>query len=169
MTRDLHWLSTGGKREYAASGAHVEPPLAANPNTRGDTHGDLQAKTRILPPTLAARRQACCSRSGSPTMSMAAAFGRIILLATTLAAGMAAAGGPWRASEANTRGWQLMSPEERIEHQRRVRSFTTLDECRVYQRSHHDAMVQRARQRGLPLPDGGRDICAHLQPDGSGR
>lgn len=76
----------------------------------------------------------------------------------------ASARGPWRASEANTRGWQLMSPEERIEHQSRIRSFTTLEECRSYQLSHHQLMEERARQRGVALPGGGQDICAHLKP-----
>ncbi|MBI2277617.1 MAG: hypothetical protein HYU74_09720 [Dechloromonas sp.] len=77
----------------------------------------------------------------------------------------AAARGPWRASEANTRGWQLMTPQERIAHQSRIRGFTTLDECRAYQLGHHQLMDERARQRGVALPGGGRDICAHLEPE----
>jgi len=90
-------------------------------------------------------------------------------LITALALGLllignASARGPWRASEANTRGWQLMSPEERVEHQSRIRSFTTLDECRSYQLSHHQLMEERARQRGMALPGGGQDICEHLKP-----
>ena len=75
----------------------------------------------------------------------------------------ASARGPWRASEANTRGWELMSPEERIEHQTRIRGFTTLEECRNYQVSHHQLMEERARQRGVALPGGGKDVCAHLK------
>jgi len=78
--------------------------------------------------------------------------------------GTASAWGPWRASEGNTRGWQLMTPEERIEHQTRIRGFTTLDECRSYQVSHHQLMEERARQRGRALPGGGQDICEHLKP-----
>lgn len=89
--------------------------------------------------------------------------------ATALALGLllmstASARGPWRASEANTRGWQLMTPEERIEHQTRIRGFTSLEECRSYQVSHHQLMEERARQRGMDLPGGGRDICEHLKP-----
>jgi hypothetical protein len=76
----------------------------------------------------------------------------------------AAARGPWRASEANTRGWQLMTPEERIEHQSRVRGFTTLEACRAYQLSHHQLIEERGRQRGVALPGRGRDFCAHLEP-----
>jgi len=80
-----------------------------------------------------------------------------------LLSGMASARGPWRASEANTRGWELMSPEERIEHQTRIRGFTTLEECRRYQVSHHQLMEERARLRGVSLPGGGKDVCAHLK------
>ena len=43
----------------------------------------------------------------------------------------ALARGPWRASETNTRGWQFMTPEERIEHQAKVRGFTSYEECRA--------------------------------------
>jgi len=76
----------------------------------------------------------------------------------------AEARGPWRASEENTRGWQFMTPEERIEHQARVRCFETLNECRAYQQEHHRLMEQRAKGKGSALPSGGRDICEHLKP-----
>ena len=80
----------------------------------------------------------------------------------------ASASGPWRASETNTRGWQLMTPEERIEHQSAIRGFSTLEECRAYQVKHHQLMEERARQRDMALPSGGQDICVHLKP-GSAR
>lgn len=88
----------------------------------------------------------------------------IVILLISLAP-PATARGPWRASEANTRGWQLMTPEERIEHQTAIRGFTTLEECRAYQAKHHQLMEERARQRGMALPGGGRDICERLKPD----
>lgn len=78
-------------------------------------------------------------------------------------AASALAKGPWRASEENTRGWQLMTPEERIAHQATIRSFTTLAACRAYQVEHHRLIEERARARGLPLPSGGRDVCEHLR------
>ncbi len=87
-----------------------------------------------------------------------------VLVLGVLMIGEASARGPWRASEANTRGWQFMTPEERIEHQTRIRGFTTLEECRSYQVSHHQLMEERARQRGMALPSGGQDICEHLKP-----
>ena len=87
------------------------------------------------------------------------------LIIGLLLSSAASARGPWRASEANTRGWELMSPEERIEHQTRIRSFTTLEECRNYQVSHHQLMEERAQQRGLALAGSGRDICDHLKTE----
>ncbi|HRD87933.1 MAG TPA: hypothetical protein PK752_06680 [Accumulibacter sp.] len=90
---------------------------------------------------------------------------RLLPVVLLLALAPAAAGsGPWRASETNTRGWQLMTPEERIEHQARIRGFRTYAECRSYQLEHHRLMAERARQRGLELPGGRRDVCEHLQP-----
>ena len=90
-------------------------------------------------------------------------FSTALILALLLV-GTVSARGPWRASEANTRGWLFMSPEERIEHQARIRSFTTLEECRNYQASHHKLMEERARQQGMALSSGGHDICEHLKP-----
>ncbi|WP_205629902.1 hypothetical protein [Dechloromonas denitrificans] len=80
------------------------------------------------------------------------------------ASGAAPARGPWRASEDNTRGWQFMTPEERVEHQARIRSFQRLDECEAYQQAHHRLMLERAAGQGRQLSAGGRDICEHLRP-----
>jgi hypothetical protein len=74
--------------------------------------------------------------------------------------------GPWRASESNTRGWALMTPEERIAHQARVRSFTDYDACEAYRTQHHALMAERARQQGVSLNHGARDFCDHLRPIG---
>jgi hypothetical protein len=88
-----------------------------------------------------------------------------VLVIGLLLIGTSSARGPWRASESNTRGWQLMSPDERIEHQAKIRSFTKLEECRSYQVSHHQLMEERAQQRGLALAGSGRDICDHLKTE----
>ena len=77
-------------------------------------------------------------------------------------AGMAEARGPWRASEGNSAGWQFMSPEERIEHQARIRGFRTYDDCQAYRQQHHALMEERARAAGQTLRHG-RDFCAHLR------
>lgn len=95
------------------------------------------------------------------------------LLAAALAgvllsgAGIAEARGAWRATQANTAGWQLMTPEERIEHQNKMRSFKTYDECKAYQEQHHKMMEERAKQKGITLPPmGGRYGCDNMKARG---
>jgi len=70
---------------------------------------------------------------------------------------------PWRADEDNTRGWMLMTPQERIDHQARVRGFTDYDACKAYRKQHHALMEHRARERGLELSDDHRDFCGRLK------
>lgn len=72
--------------------------------------------------------------------------------------------GPQRATPENTRGWQLMSEQERIAHQVRLRSFANYADCHAYQLQHHAWLQQRAQARGARLSTQGRDSCAHLQP-----
>jgi len=88
--------------------------------------------------------------------------GLTLMTLLCLASASVEARGPWRASEDNTAGWQLMSPQERIEHQRRIRQFDRYEACHAYQLEHHAQLVERARDRGLALPEVGRDACAHL-------
>jgi hypothetical protein len=92
----------------------------------------------------------------------------LLVVVATLQTSASALAGPWRANERNTPGWALMTPEERIEHQAKVRGFARYDACRSYQIEHHRLMAERAEQRGLPPPGGGHDFCARLRPPGSG-
>lgn len=73
--------------------------------------------------------------------------------------------GPLRANEGNTSGWSLMSHQERIEHQTKIRNFQTLEACRAYQAEHHQRMLARAQAQGRPLRLNHRDFCAHLSAD----
>lgn len=50
-------------------------------------------------------------------------------------------------------GWQLMTPEERAEHRRQMRSFATVEERDAYRREHHKRMAERAKERGVTLPE----------------
>lgn len=75
-----------------------------------------------------------------------------LALAAVLATGPALGRGPWAANRGNTVGWQLMTPAERIEHQDKMRSFKTYDECKVYQEQHHQQIEARAKDKGLTLP-----------------
>jgi hypothetical protein len=74
--------------------------------------------------------------------------------------------GPWRAEEKNTYGWQLMTPEERVEHQRRLRSFERYEECKAYQAQVHARMAQRARAAGVELTPKAQSACEQLRGRG---
>jgi len=101
-------------------------------------------------------------RSALPSI----AFGLALALPMAWAPS-AHAKGPWHAAEKNTGGWKYMTPEERIEHQRRMRSFTRYAECKAYQDQHRALMEQRAlEQDGVVLqhrPDSG---CEQLRARG---
>ena len=71
------------------------------------------------------------------------------ILATS---GLALARGPWAANQGNTVGWQMMTSAERTEHQIKMRSFKTYDECKAYQQEHHTQMEARAKEKGVTLP-----------------
>jgi len=88
-----------------------------------------------------------------------------IAMAATLLCSMVEAhgSGPWRADEGNTRGWQLMTPEERIAHQARVRGFSDYAACQAYRTEHHNLIVKRATERGLTPPDSHWDFCDRLK------
>ena len=53
----------------------------------------------------------------------------LALLLLSCLVGTAWARGPWRAGAGNTTGWQLMTPEERVEHQRRILALAQYREC----------------------------------------
>lgn len=88
-----------------------------------------------------------------------------LLLILALLAPSAAAG-PWRAEEGNVSGWQLMSPAERVEHQRRLRGFTRYEDCRAYQEAHHAAMAARAGAAGVVLTPRAQTACDQLRARG---
>lgn len=59
-------------------------------------------------------------------------------------------------------GWQLMTPQERKEHRAKMLSLKTEQERLAYQNEHHKLMQQRAKERGLSIPD-------HPMRQGAGR
>ena len=50
-------------------------------------------------------------------------------------------------------GWQLMTLEERAEHRAMMRSLNTREEREAYRMEHHKRMQERAREKGVTLPD----------------
>lgn len=93
------------------------------------------------------------------------AWTRIVLLILMSIPGIAAAG-PWHAAPQNTSGWYYMTPEERIEHQRRMRSFQTYEDCKAYQAQHHAELARRALQHGVELQAHAESGCEQLRKRG---
>jgi hypothetical protein len=106
----------------------------------------------------------------TPRPATPARIARAIVIAAVLVpagGGAAWARGPWRADDANTPGWKFMSQEERVEHQRRMRSFETFEACAAYQAEHHALIAERARRAGVELgPGKGRGTCEELKAQG---
>ncbi|AWI78957.1 hypothetical protein CEW87_06015 [Parazoarcus communis] len=93
---------------------------------------------------------------------------RRLFLILVLLAGYAAPvyPGPWRAVENNVFGWQLMTPDERIEHQRRLRGFDAYEACSAYVAAHHAELQARADRAGLVLSPRRQSVCDQLRAEG---
>lgn len=50
-------------------------------------------------------------------------------------------------------GSQLMTEQERIEHRNTMRSMKTAQEREAYQLEHHKRMQERAKEKGVTLPN----------------
>lgn len=50
-------------------------------------------------------------------------------------------------------GWELMTPQEREAHRTKMRSLQTDQEREAYRREHHKPMQERAKEKGVTLPD----------------
>ena len=92
-----------------------------------------------------------------------AALALATLMLAAFAVHRTCAAEPPRSDSSNTRGWQIMTPEERIAHQAKIRYFNDYSACRTYQAEHHRRMEERARQQGRTLAAEQRDACAHLE------
>lgn len=56
-------------------------------------------------------------------------------------------------AEEEVYGWSMMNEQERNQHRETMRSFTTDEERERYRIEHHKKMQQRAKERGLTIPD----------------
>ena len=83
--------------------------------------------------------------------------------------GMGPGGGGGRAmmyNQNNTRGWTLMTPEERSAFQKQMREVKTYDECVTLQSEHRGAMEVRAKEQGVTLQTPRRNACENLKARG---
>ena len=64
----------------------------------------------------------------------------------------------------STRGWTMMTDEERTAHRERMLAMADRDQCVAYVKEHRGLMEQRAKSRGLSLPArrGDEAMCARL-------
>ena len=66
-------------------------------------------------------------------------------------------------SQNGTRGWSLMTPEERTAFQKQMRALKTYDECVALQTEHRGAMEVRAKERGVTLLTPRQNVCDRLR------
>jgi hypothetical protein len=64
-----------------------------------------------------------------------------------------AADPPQSQQQGRAYGWNLMTPEERAEHQAKMRSFETKEEREQFRIEHHKKMQERMKEQGKVLPD----------------
>ncbi len=50
-------------------------------------------------------------------------------------------------------GSQLMTPQERAEYRSKMRALKTREERAAFRREHHEKMQERAKAKGMQLPD----------------
>ncbi len=68
--------------------------------------------------------------------------------------------------EDNTRGWSLMTTEERTAYHDKILAAKTLDECKAIQVEQHQAMEARAKEKGMSLTTARQNACDRLQARG---
>jgi hypothetical protein len=71
-----------------------------------------------------------------------------------------------RFDQSNTRGWALMTPEERLANQTKMRAVKTYDECKLVQTEQHQAMEVRAKEKGVSLPTPRQNGCDRMKARG---
>lgn len=84
----------------------------------------------------------------------------VLAASLSLAPGLALAADPEPAKEQAQAqkeepiyGSQLMTPQERAEHRAKMRAAKTAEEREQIRKEHHEQMKERAKARGVTLPD----------------
>jgi len=76
---------------------------------------------------------------------------RLNLVVMAMALGVIATG--LSVAEEAVYGSQLMTRQERIEHRNAMRTMKTPEERNAYREAHHKQMQERAKEKGVILPD----------------
>jgi hypothetical protein len=103
------------------------------------------------------------------------------LVVSTLAVGLSlSAGYTWAAApeavkeqvqvqtQEQVYGSQLMTKQERLEYQNKMRATTTAEERERIRQEHHEQMEVRAKERGVTLPDSPPVGGSGMGPGGGG-
>lgn len=69
-------------------------------------------------------------------------------------------------NQANSGIWSLMTPEERIANQSKMRAVKTYDECKLVQTEQRTLMETRAKEKGLTLPTPRQNGCDNMKARG---
>jgi len=62
-------------------------------------------------------------------------------------------------------GWSIMSEQERIQHRETMRNLKTQEEQERYRMEHHNKMQERAKEKGVTLPDSIQDRGRMMDKD----
>ncbi len=66
----------------------------------------------------------------------------------------------------NTRGWTLMTDQERAAHHASMISAKSYGECKARQSEQHQTMEARAKEKGVTLPVVRENACDRMQAQG---
>lgn len=65
-----------------------------------------------------------------------------------------------------TKGWTLMTAQERTDWNTKMRAVTTYDECKTLQTEHHQVMEARAQEKGVKLAPPRQNGCDMMKSRG---
>lgn len=71
-------------------------------------------------------------------------------------------------AEETVYGWEMMNVQERNQHMETIRNLKTDKEREQYRIEHHKRMQDRAKERGMKLPEMSPDQARDRMHDGSG-
>ena len=66
----------------------------------------------------------------------------------------------------NTRGWTLMTDQERAAHHASMISAKSHEECKARQSEQHQTMEARAKEKGVTLPAARENACDRMKAKG---
>lgn len=80
--------------------------------------------------------------------------------------GMGGGQGRFAWNQDATKGWTLMTAQERTDWNTKMRAVTTFDECKTLQAEHHQVMEARAQKKGVKLAPPRQNGCDMMKSRG---